>query len=184
MFVIDVVNSAIIILNGINPAIIILIVCVVLASLSKILQRKFVNKREMDYNKGRIKELQKKMSELSKIGDEKSKKELEATQTEMLEVNTKMLNQSMKLMWITMPVFLVAFAAMSYLYGGKALESFVPLPKFINFNMLWPPTWLSWIEGGFSTTTGFFKMYFFYYLVCSLIINFIEGIYDKSKKKQ
>lgn len=173
MFVIEVVD----------PAIVILIACVVLASISKILQRKFINKREMDYSKERIKELQKKMNELMKKGDDRSKKELEATQTEMLEINTKMLNQSMKMMWITMPVFLVAFAAMSYLYGGKSLESFVPLPKFIDFNMLWPPTWFSWIEGGFTTTTGFFKMYFFYYLGCSLIINFVEGLYDKLKKK-
>lgn len=183
MFVIDVINAAMIFLET-NPAIIILIACIVLSLISKILQRKFIDKREMDYNKERIKELQKKMNELIKKGDEKSKKELEATQTEMLQVNTKMLNQSMKLMWVTMPVFLVAFAGMSYLYGGKALESFVPLPKFINFNMLWPPTWFSWIEGGFSTTTGFFKMYFFYYLVCSLLINLIEGMYDKSKKKK
>ncbi len=134
----------------------------------------------MDYNKGKMKELQKKMNELIKKGSDESKRELEKLQTEMLEINSKILNQSMKLMWVTMPVFLVAFAAMSYLYGGKTLESFVVLPTFNGFFMLNP---LSWIPTGLSTSTGFFKMYFFYYLVISLGLNLIEKIYDTKIKK-
>lgn len=165
----------------VSAAVIILILCVVLALVSKLLQRKFIDKREMDYNKEKIKELQKKMNELMKKGDEKSKKELDLVQTEMLTLNTKMLNSSMKLMWFTMPVFLVAFAGMSYFFGGQTLESFVPLPTFNAFNMLNPFTWM---PVGLSTSTGFFKMYFFYYLVCSLAINVIESMYDKMKKKQ
>lgn len=120
------------------------------------------------------------MNELIKEGSEKSKRELENLQTEMLEVNSKILNQSMKLMWVTMPVFLVAFAGMNYLYGGKTLESFVVLPIFNGFNMLNP---FSWIPIGLSTSTGFFKMYFFYYLVISLGLNLVEKIYDKNIKK-
>jgi uncharacterized membrane protein (DUF106 family) len=154
--------------------------CIVLGVISKVLQRKFIDKREMDYNREKMKELQKKMNELMKIGSEKSKKELELLQTEMLEVNSKILNQSMKLMWVTMPVFLIAFAGMNYLYGGKSLESFVALPMFEGFNMLNP---MSWIPVGLETSgIGFFKMYFFYYLVISLVINLVEKIYDKKIK--
>lgn len=134
----------------------------------------------MDYNKEKMKELQKKMNALMKVGSEKSKKELELLQTEMLDVNSKILKQSMKLMWVTMPVFLVAFTGMSYLYGGKSLESFIALPMFENFNMLNP---MSWIPVGLETSgIGFFKMYFFYYLVISLGINLVEKIYDKNIK--
>jgi uncharacterized membrane protein (DUF106 family) len=164
----------------VSPAIGMLIACAILALISKILQRKFIDKREMDYNKEKMKDYQKKMNELTKKGDgEQNRKELEKLQTEMLELNSKMLNSSMKLMWVTMPVFLVAFAILSYLYGGKTLESFIALPTFNGFNMLNPFTW---IPTGLSVQTGFFKMYFFYYLGCSLTINFIEGIYDKQIK--
>lgn len=170
MFIIEVVSDAI----GM------LFACALLALISKILQRKFIDKREMDYNKEKLKDYQKKMNELAKKGEgEQNKKELERLQTEMLELNSKMLNSSMKLMWVTMPVFLVAFAILSYLYGGKTLESFVVLPTFNGFNMLNP---FSWVPTGLSTQTGFFKMYFFYYMACSLVMNFIEKVYDTKLK--
>jgi len=157
-----------------------LILCIVLGSITKILQRKFIDKRELEYNREKMKEMQKKMNELMKIGSEKSRKELELLQTEMLEVNTKILNQSMKLMWITMPIFLVAFTGMNHLYGGKSLESFIALPMFEGFNMLNP---LSWIPVGLETSgIGFFKMYFFYYLIVSLGLNLVEKVYDKKIK--
>ena len=127
-----------------------------------------------------MKDYQKKMNELTKKGDgEQNRKELERLQTEMLELISKMLNSSMKLMWVTMPVFLVAFAILSYLYGGKTLESFIALPTFNGFNMLNP---FSWVPTGLSVQTGFFKMYFFYYLGCSIIFNLIENVYDKQLK--
>jgi len=168
------------IIEVISDAFGMLIACALLALISKILQRKFINKREMDYNKEKMKEYQKKMNDLSKSGEgEQKKRELEKLQTEMLELNSKMLNSSMKLMWVTMPVFLVAFAILSYLFGGKTLESFIVLPTFNGFNMLNP---FSWVPTGLSAQTGFFKMYFFYYMGCSLLMNLFEKIYDTKLK--
>ena len=162
-----------------EPAIVILLTTIILAGVSKILQRKFVDKKKMKQQQDEIKQDNIKLKELMK-GAEKNKKEIEEMQTRMMEKNMALMNSSMKMSLFTMPAFLIAFWFLSTLYSGQTIESFVVLPTFSNFFMLNP---LTWIPTGLSQSTGFYKAFFFYYLVSAMVFGLIENGYDKFLKK-
>jgi hypothetical protein len=92
-----------------------------------------------------------------------------------------MMNSNMKLSLFTMPAFLIAFWFLGSLYANQTLVSIIPLPKFSNFFLLNP---LSWIPIGLTMTTGYYKMYFFYYLISAIVMNYIDKAYDKFVKKK
>jgi uncharacterized membrane protein (DUF106 family) len=156
-----------------EPAIEIALICVVLAAISKIIQKKFINKELMKEYKEEIKKINVKVKEAIKEGKKEKASEL---QKEMFAVQGKMLQMSQKVMFVSLPIFLVAFAMLGFLYGGISFESFIPLPKFNSFFLLNPGTW---IPVGITTSTGFYKAYFFYYLIATIVFTIIEKIYEK-----
>ena len=158
-----------------EPAIEIALICVVLALVSKAIQRKFIDKALMKEYKDEIKKIQKKLQKDIKEGKTEKAAEL---QKQMFEVQGKMLKGTNKVMMFSLPIFLVAFGILGFLYGGISFESLFPLPKFAGF-MIWNP--MSWIPVGVTTTTGYYKAYFFYYFVLTIALNIIEKIYDKKK---
>ena len=97
-------------------------------------------------------------------------------QKEMFEIQGKMLQMSNKVMMFSLPIFLVAFWILGFLYGGMFFESFMPLPMFAGFAFFNP---LSWIPIGVTTMTGYYKAYFFYYFIATIALTIIEKIYDK-----
>ncbi|MFA6268675.1 MAG: EMC3/TMCO1 family protein [archaeon] len=162
-----------------EAAIVVLLITIALAAITKVLQRKLIDKKKMQELQKQIKDDQKKFNELLKEA-EKNKKEIEELQTQILKENTEMLNMNMKLSMFTMPAFLVAFWFLGTLYTGKILESIIPLPTFHNFNLFNP---LSWVPVGISVSTGYYKMYFFYYFVSAILMGLIEKLYDIVKQK-
>jgi len=163
-----------------EPAIIIFCITVALAALSKVLQRKLVDKEKMKAFQTKIKEDQKRFNELLKEAD-KNKKEIEELQSRIMQQNMEMMNANMKLSLFTMPAFLIAFWFLGTLYSGQTLVSVIPLPTFNGFNLFNP---LSWIPTGLGVTTGYYKMYFFYYLISAIVMNYIDKAYDKFVKKK
>jgi uncharacterized membrane protein (DUF106 family) len=158
-----------------DPAIVILILTIVLAIVSKFIQRKFVDKQKMRSFKARVKE---KQAEVKKLVKEGKQDQVGAAQKEMLAINSEMMQQTMKATWISLPIFLVSFAAMGFFYGGVIINSLIPLPLFINW-AIWNPA--SWIPVGVTMTTGYYKAYFFYYLIATIVFTVIEKVYDKVK---
>jgi uncharacterized membrane protein (DUF106 family) len=162
-----------------EPALVILLITVGLAIVSKVLQRKLVDQKKMREFQSKVKEDQKRFNLLLKEV-EKNKKEIEELQSQIMKQQMEMMNANMKLSLFTMPAFLIAFWFLSSMYTGQTLTSFVVLPTFNGFNILNP---VSWIPIGLSTSTGFYKMFFFYYFVSAIIVGRIEWGYDKYIKK-
>jgi len=127
----------------------------------------------------KIKEDQKKFNELLKEV-EKNKKEIEEMQSQIMHQQMEMMNSNMKLSLFTMPAFLIAFWFLSSMYTGQTLTSFVVLPTFNGFSILNP---FSWVPIGLSVSTGFYKMFFFYYFISAIVVGRIEWAYDKYVKK-
>jgi len=161
-----------------NPAVVVLAVSIILAVISRVLQRKFVDRQKMNAYKAEIKEKQKKMKEMMKGGNNA---ELAKLQKEMLAVNSKMMQMSMKVTWISLPIFLVSFAAMGFFYGGISFEALFPLPSFTAFSIINPA---SWLPTGMTIMTGYYKAYFFSYLIATIILVIAEKVYDKVLKKK
>jgi uncharacterized membrane protein (DUF106 family) len=161
-----------------EPAIVILATTIVLAAITKVLQRKLIDRKKMLEMQKNIKEDQKKFNQLLKEAD-KNQKEVSELQAKMMKQNMEMMNTNMKLSMFTLPAFLIAFWALGALYTGKNLESIIPLPTFHDFFLLNP---LSWWPTGFSTLTGYYKMYFFYYFISAIGINLVEKAYDRVAK--
>jgi uncharacterized membrane protein (DUF106 family) len=163
-----------------EAALVIILVTIALATITKILQRKLIDRKKMLEYQKQIKEDQKGFNLLLKEA-EKNKREIEELQTRILKQNTEMLNMNMKLSLFTMPAFLVAFWFLGNLYSNQNLVSVIPLPKFSDFNLLNP---VSWIPIGLSVEAGYYKMYFFYYIISTIVLGFIEKAYDQIKNKK
>lgn len=163
-----------------DAAIVILGVTVVLAAITKVLQRKLIDKNEMKQYQVEAKEMQVQLKELMKEA-EKNKSKIDELQTKMLKNSTDMMNKNMKLSLFTAPLFLVVFWFLSTMYGGQWIESFIALPKFIGFNILNP---MSWVPVGLTTQTGYYKAFFFYYMGSAIIMGLIEKGYDYFKLKK
>lgn len=154
-------------------------ITIVLAVITKILQRKLIDKKEMKKFQEESKEIQKQLKELMKEA-EKNKSKIDELQTEMLTNSTKMMNKNMRLSLFTAPLFLVIFWFLSTLYSGQFIESFIALPKFNGFFLFNP---FSWIPVGFTTQSGFYKMFFFYYMGSAMVMSLVEKVYDYFKEK-
>ncbi|MDD2531190.1 MAG: EMC3/TMCO1 family protein [Candidatus ainarchaeum sp.] len=154
-------------------------VTIVLAVITKILQRKLIDKKEMKKFQEESKEIQKELKELMKEA-EKNKDKINELQTKMLTNSTSMMNKNMRLSLFTAPLFLVVFWFLSTLYGGQLIESFIALPKFNGFNLLNP---FSWVPIGLTIETGYYKAFFFYYMGSAMLMSLIEKVYDYFKKK-
>lgn len=161
-----------------GPAISIFLVALVLAGIIKFVQIKFVDRKRMKLLQKEIKEDNKKMLALIREGD-KRKKELDELQQRMMANQMVIMNSSMRLNVIILPVFLIALWALSFFYSGESFESFIPLPMFNNFALLNP---VSWIPTGVGTMTGYYKAYFFYYLISTMIFAMLEAIYNQYAK--
>jgi uncharacterized membrane protein (DUF106 family) len=161
-----------------EPAIVILATTIALAALTKVLQRKLIDRKKMAEQQKKIKEDQKKFNELLKEAG-KNQKEISELQSRIMQQNMELMNTNMKLSMFTLPAFLLAFWFLGTLYTGKTLESIILLPVFKDFFLLNP---ISWIPVGFSMASGYYKMYFFYYFISAIAMNFIEKAYDKIKK--
>jgi uncharacterized membrane protein (DUF106 family) len=146
-----------------------------LSLLSKFLQLVFIDKEKIDSLKKESKEKQDEILRLLK-GGESEKKRAEQMQTELMEKNLEAMKGSMVLSYISLPFFLGAFWVLGSLYAGKVFETIIPLPAFNNFNLLNP---MSWVPVGLTTTSGYFKMYFFYYLISGALIGLIFLVLEK-----
>lgn len=162
-----------------EPAIVILATTIVLAIVTKILQRKLIDKKEMKRYQSEAKEMQVTIKELMKEA-EKNKSKIDELQMKMLKNSTEMMNKNMKLSLFTAPAFLAVFWFLSMLYGGQWIESFIALPKFDGFNMLNPA---SWIPIGLTLQTGYYKAFFFYYMGSAMLMGLVEKGYDYFKLK-
>jgi len=160
----------------IDPAIAILIFTIALAIISKLIQRKFVDKDKIKSFKARLKE---KQAEIKKLVKEGKNDQVGAAQKEMMSINGEMMQQTMKATWISLPLFLVFFGVMSFFYGGITFTSLIPLPLFASW-AIWNPA--SWIPIGMTMATGYYKAYFFYYLIATIVITIIEKVYNKVNK--
>ena len=156
------------------PAVVIFIVTLVLAFVSKVLQRKLIDQKKMKEHKLKMKENNIKMKELMKAGDA-GKKELAELNKSMLQGQMDMLQSNNKLMLVSLPVFLVFFAALGFVYGHMMIQSVIPLPSFNQFAFLNP---MSWVPVGLTMTAGYYKVYFIYYLASTIIMAIIFKIFS------
>ncbi|MDD3159705.1 MAG: EMC3/TMCO1 family protein, partial [Candidatus ainarchaeum sp.] len=103
------------------PAVIIFVTALIVVSISKFLQNKFI-----DQNK--LKSLQSEVKEKNKIYQEAAKskdvKRLEKAQQDLLDVQSRLMQEMMpgqtKLMFISLPIFLVIFYILGNFYEGVA----------------------------------------------------------------
>jgi uncharacterized membrane protein (DUF106 family) len=160
-----------------NPAIVLLGFVIVLAIISKTIQRKFIDKEKMASIRAQVREKQQEATKLLKEG--KQDKAMEV-QNEMLEKNMEMMQMTNKVMMFSLPIFLVFFWILGFVFGSSSFESLIPLPAFNGFSIINPA---SWIPVGITTTTGYYKAYFFYYLIITIILGIVEKIYDNNLKK-
>ncbi len=161
-----------------EPAISIFIITLVLAGIVKFVQIRFIDKKKMKALQKEIKEDNKKMMSLIKEGD-KRKKEIDELQQRIMTNQMEVMNSSMRLNIVILPVFFMALWALGFIYAGKLFESFIPLPTFNSFALLNPG---SWIPTGVGTTTGYYKAYFFYYLISTISLAIVEAVYNKFVK--
>lgn len=164
-------------LNNLEPAITLLVLVIILAIISKIIQRRFIDKEKMASIRAQVKE---KQQEATKLLNNGKREEAMKVQGEMLETNMEMMQMTNKVMMVSLPIFLVFFWLLGLIYGSTTFESIIPLPAFDGFNFLSPATW---IPVGMTNTTGYYKAYFFYYLIATITISIIEKIYEKKIKK-
>lgn len=169
------------------PAQAILAITVGLAAVTKILQRKFGNQEKVKVLQNQMKEDNKRFKELFKEAG-KNKKEIDELQARILHTNMEIMNSTMKLNFIILPVFLLALWGMGFLFAGQVFQSIIPLPRFLNFSIWSPESWIPAciFNGGECLTmqTGYYKAYFFYYLIATIVLGIVVKIYDTVKKKK
>lgn len=159
-----------------EPAVSIALTTVALVIISKILQWKFLDKEKMNSQRRMIKEKQDKAKELLKEGDHK-KNEVDKLQTEILELTMEMMQASNKMMFVSLPIFLLVFFVLGFVYGEQLLVSLLPLPKTGWWNGIPIPNLFEWrIEAGYRT------IYIYYYLYISIVVGIFTKIYEQIKK--
>ncbi|MCX6800954.1 MAG: EMC3/TMCO1 family protein [Candidatus Diapherotrites archaeon] len=175
-------------MNFISPAVVIFAVSFVMVIVSELIKWKFFDKEKVDGHQKEMKRKQELMKELIKEGD-KRKKEIDKLQEEMLDHTREILGASNKLMFVSLPVFMVLFLVLGMLYGGKMFDALFPLPKFENFFLLNPLSWFSWFRLDWppvvlTMKTGYYKAYFFSYLVSSIVISILrKSVWQNFKGK-
>jgi len=163
----------------ISPSIGITLISVFLVVVSRFIQSKMVDKKKMKEMQKRSKEKQKRIKELIQRNDEQSKAEVQRLQQEMFADMGESMQGSMRYMMVSMPLFLGVFFLMGMFYGGMTIDAPFPLPKFQGFFLLNP---LSWLPVGLSIKTGWLKLYFFSYLITSIVVSIALKIVEKMRK--
>jgi uncharacterized membrane protein (DUF106 family) len=159
-----------------EPAVSIALTTVALVIISKILQWKFLDKEKMNSQRQMIKDKQNKVKELLKEGDHK-KNEVDKLQTEILELTMEMMQASNKMMFVSLPIFLLVFFVLGFVYGDQLLVSLLPLPKTNWWNIIPIPNLFEWrLEAGYRT------IYIYYYLYISIVVGIFTKIYEQIKK--
>jgi uncharacterized membrane protein (DUF106 family) len=157
----------------ISPAIDIGLISLALVVVSRFLQSKLVNKEKQKAAQQRMKEKQKRMKELIANNDERSKNEAAALQREMFAEMGESMQGSMRYMMVSLPFFLVVYAALGFYYGGLYFDALFPIPKF-----------QGWLPVGLATKTGWFKWYFFNYLIASIVLGIVLKIWVKAREEK
>jgi uncharacterized membrane protein (DUF106 family) len=172
----------------VSPALAIFAISFGMVIVSELIKWKFFDKEKVERHQKEMKKKQEILKELMKEGD-KRKKEIDKLQGEMLEHTSEILGASNKLMLVSLPIFLVMFWILGFLYKGLIFEALFPLPKFVDFSIINPFSWFSWFQPAwppiiFTATTGYYKAYFFSYFISSLIVGAIKKVYKKIGMKQ
>ncbi|MDD5148295.1 MAG: EMC3/TMCO1 family protein [Candidatus ainarchaeum sp.] len=157
----------------ISPVVDIAIVSFVMAIVSQILQRKFLDRKKMKESQEQIKQMQKRLNELLKKQDEQSKKEAMRLQNEMLQTMNAQMKGSMKHMLISLPIFWIVFAIVGALYLGVMITAPVALPvihRNFSFEITQTISWLWW--------------YIYCSIIFSIIISIVLKAADLAKAKQ
>ncbi len=157
----------------ISPAIDISLITLALVVVSRFLQSKLVNKEKQKAAQQRMKEKQKRIKELIASNDERSKNEAAALQREIFAEMGESMQGSMRYMMVSLPFFLVVFAALGFFYGGLYFDALFPIPKFEG-----------WLPVGLTTKTGWFKWYFFTYLIASIVLGIVLKIWVKAREEK
>jgi len=161
-----------------GPVVDIAMVGVSLSLLMQLLQRKFVDRKQMKVQQEFIKKKQQKLNELMKKADDKSVKEMEKVQSEMMEAMNSMMQGSMKQMVISMAVILPIFWFLSSNYANVVVDLPFPVPFWAAWDWFNP---LSWFVFKLWNQTSWIGWYVLVSLVTSLSVN---GILNLLEKKQ
>ena len=160
-----------------EPTVSIFLTTVALVIISKILQWKFLDKKKMKEQREGMKIKQAKLKELAKEGEHK-KKEVASLQQEIMEESLGMMQSTNKMMFFSLPVFLLIFWILGFVYGAEVLVSMLPLPQTIWFGPMPMPNLMEWrFEAGYRT------MYIYYYLYLSIIVGIGLKVYEKVNEK-
>ncbi|MCX6803448.1 MAG: EMC3/TMCO1 family protein [Candidatus Diapherotrites archaeon] len=149
-----------------EPIQIIALVTFGVSALSRILQRKLVDRKKVKNIQRETKEMQKRMKELIK-GGESRKKELDELQMQMLKKQNELMIPNMKVSMVSLPVFLILLFFLRSWFENVALISPIPVIQFVN-----------WVPVALTTTPGYYEAYISYSLIFTAILMIVERIYD------
>ena len=164
----------------ISPTLDISLIALAVVAISRILQRKLIDKDKQKATQARMKEKQSRIKELMKREDTQSKTEVQKLQQEIFEEMGESMQGSLRYMMFSLPVFFGAFFILGNFYGGTLFETPFPVPKFENFFFLNP---FSWIPIDWVNQAGWLKWYFITYLIASIILGILLKIKEKIKSK-
>jgi len=164
----------------ISPLVDISLIALAVVVVSRFMQRKFIDKKKQKAAQKNMKEKQAQIKELMKNNDDKSKQEMQKLQQEIMEEMSETMQGSMRYMMFSLPVFFGAFFIMGQFYGGTLFETPFLVPKFENFFMLNPFTW---IPTGLVGETGWLKWYFLTYLAVSIVLGVTLKIKEKIQER-
>ncbi|MDP2974272.1 MAG: EMC3/TMCO1 family protein [Candidatus Diapherotrites archaeon] len=156
----------------ISPAIDISLITLALVVIGRFLQSKLINKEKQKASQQRMKEKQKRIKELVASNDERSKSEAAALQREMFAEMGESMQGSMRYMMVSLPFFLVVYAALGFYYGGLYFDALFPVPKFDGL-----------LPVGLATKTGWFKWYFFNYMIASIVLGIVLKVWVKAREQ-
>ena len=154
----------------IDPAIDIALASVVVVAASRLLQSRLIDKEKQKAAQQRMKEKQARIKLLIKNNDEKSRNEMQKLQQEMLEEMNETMQGSMRYMMLSLPLFFGVYMAFGFFYGGMTLQAPFPVPRFANFFIFNPFTW---VPAGWGPETGWLKWYFITYLIISVALGIV-----------
>ena len=156
----------------VSPSIDVLLISGLLVVVSKFMQSRFMDKKQMAEDREKMKKQQERMKDLMNKEDKKSKQEIEQINKDMMETMSKSMQSSMKYMMISLPVFLVAFWLLGIFYAPFEPYSLpVPLPWFGE----------GLISLAFYSETSWFGWYFVSYLSFTIVIGIAGKIVSRLK---
>jgi uncharacterized membrane protein (DUF106 family) len=150
-----------------NAGIEIAIFSVILSVVSRWLQIRFGNKKEVNRIQAEMKKKQAQIQELLKKNDEKSKHEAETIQSGMMADMNKVMSSSMKVMMLSMIVFIPALAVLAAGYNGTIIQAPFPFVVFHRASGLIP------VSFEWSSQFNWLSWYFWWSLVASLVLGMI-----------